>query len=318
MSLVFVVNGWYGRRNLGDELMKLALRTVFEPKGVELRFIDHIGVEQLVGVDAVIFGGGSILHADPDVSPEALAAMLARHVPTFYVGVGGESGPSKVHQQLLAIAEPVFFRELDVPDLAYALDPDLSAPAHPPKGVLFVPNVEVVPTHADPHWAHVSWEHFKNETAQCLDRCIDSGTPVSFLLMCNSEQKQDAWPAAELMGRMLRRGPRLWTYTATDLSTTRLMRHFECVVTQRYHGIILSELAGVPYVSIDHHDKLKLAHPHRGGHLAYHGMRKDELTDAIELAHATPIEPHCVPRAVYDDMVDQIINVVTARKSGQT
>jgi len=319
MSLTFLVYGWFNKQNVGDELMKQALRVIFEPKSVDLRFVDHISTQQLVGVDAVVFGGGSILYDDPVIDAGVLAALLAREVPTFYVGVGGETAVGRVHQQLLDVAELTFFRELDVPDLVYALEPDLSTLAHPPKGVLFVPNVEVVPTHAEPHWAHVAWEHFKNEVAQCLDQFIDRGVPVSFLLMCNGEQKQDAWPAAELMGRMLRRAPRLWTYAATDLSITRLMRHFECVVTQRYHGIILSELAGVPYVSIAHHDKLKLAQPHRGQHLAYHAMNKDMLTDALELARTTPIAPHRVPRKVYDDMVDQIISVVTGgRKSGHT
>jgi hypothetical protein len=322
-SRVLLVFGWYGRGNFGDELMKQALVALFGPRGIDLRFVDRIDVPDLQRCAGVVFGGGSILYDDPDVTSDALAMLLARQVPVFYVGVGGEAGPSPMHQKLIDVAAVVAFRELDVPDLAYSLADGLALETDPgPKGLLFVPNVEVLPTYADAHWMHVAWEHFKNEVAQFFDRCIDRGTPVSFLLMCSGEQKDDAWPTAELLGRMKRRAPRPEVYLASvqgvvadDVrsATVNLLRAHAVVFTQRYHGIVLAEMAGVPYVSIDHHDKLRLANPHRGGHLSYHGAQKDAMTDVLETSLASEIRPYRVPRKVYDDLVDKIVRVVEGR-----
>lgn len=315
---VVLVYGFYGKGNVGDELMKKALVRLFQPHGVTLSFTDHIGVPELTVlergdttyVDAVIFGGGSIMYADPLITPAAMALLLSKQIPVFYVGVGGETGPSPKHQQLLDVAQAAFFRELDMPDLAYSLVPDLQLPPAPadPKGLLFVPNVELVPTHADPHWMHVAWEHFKNEVAQVLDRCVDRKVPVSMLLMCNNDRQEDAWAAGEVISRMCHRGKAVHVYAAGGLETLSLMQHHQVVVTQRYHGIIMAEMAGVPYVTITHHDKLKFAHPHRGSQVSYHGVQKDALTDAIENACLGPTLPPFVPvMATYDRIVEQVI-----------
>lgn len=312
-----LVYGWYGRGNAGDELMKHALVGMLRPRGFELSFVDKIGVPQLLDydkpegyVDAVIFGGGSILYGEPNVTPEAMALLLEGKIPVFYVGVGVETHVHPKHQALMNAARLVMARERDMPDLAFSLPRPDHVISHPPRGLLVVPNIEVVPVWSDPHWKHLAWERYKDEFAQALDQLIDGGVEVSFLLMCSNLHMEDAWAASELMARLKRRGVQKRVFKAGGIEVLTLLQRHEAIVTQRYHGIILAEMAGVPYVSIDHHDKLKNATPSRGIHLPYHGVRKDELVVSIEKSLNSTLSPYQVPRQVYDDLADRIVGFV--------
>jgi hypothetical protein len=312
MQHVVLAYGWYGRGNAGDELMKLALQELFRPRNVVLRFTNSIDMKDLKlasggFVDGVIFGGGSILDGAPNVKAPALEALLTRKVPVFYMGVGPETAVDPVHASLLAVARVIAFRDKDIPDLVYSLSqPEL----HEPKpSVLIIPNIEVVPTTESPHWMHVAWEHYKNEMAQALDELVDNNVKPEFLLMCKNPRMDDAWPATELLSRMKRRPwEKIMHRAGDDLSTCTLMSRYRVVVTQRYHGIILAEIAGVPYVSLDHHDKLKNATPSRGRHLSYYGVYKAILKSAIEDAFEQgKIPPHVVPHEIYDELADRIV-----------
>lgn len=312
MQRVVLAYGWYGRGNAGDELMKLALQELFRPRNVILRFINNIDIKDLKlasgeFVDGIIFGGGSILDGAPNVKAAALDVLLNRKVPVFYLGVGSETAVNPVHESLLRIARVTAFRDKDIPDLVYSLTtPELHKPD---RGVLIVPNIEVIPTTESPHWMHVAWEQYKNEMAQTLDELIDSNVKSEFLLMCQNSRMDDAWAATELIARMKRRSWEKIVHRAgDDMSTCTLMSKFRVVVTQRYHGIILAEVAGVRYVSLDHHDKLKNATPHRGRHMSYYGVNKATLKSAISDAYNEDhITPHSVSHEIYDELADRVI-----------
>ena len=310
-----LVYGWYGRNNVGDELMKHALAGMMRPRGITLNFVDEI--KQLLNpetgelVRGVIFGGGSILQDAPRVSAEALDVLLAGKVPVFYVGVGPETSFHPVHRKLMAVAHVVAFRDLDIPDLAYSLQAETRPLVRSPQGILVLPNVETIPTWEDAHWMHVAWEHYRNELAQALDHFIDRGITVTFGLMCSAASKEDAWAAAEIISRMKRRGTKHEVTTLKNgMQSTLLMRCHKAIITQRYHGIVLAEMAGVPYVAVEHHDKLKNSKPHRGHFMSFHGMTKATMIDAVQGAMEAQLEPHQEPRQVYDDLVDRIINVI--------
>lgn len=314
MSRTLLVFGWYGKNNCGDELMKRALIELFTPRNIVLRFVDYIDGNALKGTSGIIFGGGSILHNDPHVSPGALNLLLARKYPVCYVGVGlgSEAEPSQVHQQLLRVAAFTVFRDRDMLDLVYSLTVPTATLSQPPTGVLWLTNVEVLPTHASPHWMHVAWERFKDESAQCIDQLVDDhGLHIDFGLMCRNDRQDDAWPAHELTGRTLRRPPKQLLHRLSDLEgAVALMRRHRVVVTQRYHGIVLSEIAGVPYVSVAHHDKLNDAMPHRGTYLSYHGINKRQLVSAIECQALSSLSPYTVDRWVYDRLVERVVEMI--------
>lgn len=315
-----LVYGWYGRGNAGDELMKQAIVAMFRPRGFELSFVDKIDVSQLLNfdksegyVDAVIFGGGSILYGGPNVTPEAMNLLVAGKVPVFYVGVGVETEVHPMHKLLMSIAKVIAARERDIPDLVFSLPvPDENF--ENPQGLLVIPNIECVPTYDCAHWKHVAWEHYKNEFAQVLDLIMDNGSNVSFLLMCANKQMEDAWAASELIARLKRRPKNRPVYMGVGTEIMTIMKAHKAVVTQRYHGIILAEAAGVPYVSIDHHDKLKNVQPSRGIHLPYYGAIKATMLSSIETAMNSSLTPYQAPLRVYDDLADKIVEIARRNK----
>src|SRR5579885_1441199 len=317
MSAPVLVYGWYGRGNAGDELMKAALEQMLRVHKLEPKFVQGLVDDDVRNSCGVIFGGGSILQDVPDISPNAATMLTGDEnwrplVPTFYVGVGGETEIHPWHQRLIDRSPVVAFRELDIPDLAYWFADDVEeecrAMARKPEGILVVPNVEVLPQHSDPHWMHASWEHFKNEFAQALDVMVEKKHKLSFLAMCDAPRKNDTWACHELMGRMTRRS-NYHIYKpihSTPLWVVGLMQSHQLVITQRYHGIILAEMAGVPYVSISHHDKLKLTSPHRCPDVSYYGTVKDPLVTTMETAMSMRLDPYRPPRRVYDDVISRI------------
>lgn len=311
MKRIFIAYGWYGRGNAGDELMKLALKELFAPRNIDLRFINNVDINALTFngsyVDGIIFGGGSILDGVPNISKDALSVLESCKIPVFYLGVGHETAVHEIHQRLLKIAKVVAFRDKDIPDLVYSLQ----APKNEnvTRSVLVIPNVEVVPTTSSPHWAHVAWEQYKNEMAQVLDDLIDQKLKPEFLIMCQNSHMDDAWPATELFARMKRRSWEKIIHRANDdMSVCTLMSKFQIVITQRYHGIILAEIAGVRYISLDHHDKLKNVLPRRGVHIPYYGANKAILKNAIQdTLSLEPIIPYRVSHEIYDKLVDRVV-----------
>lgn len=315
-----LVYGWYGRRNVGDELMKLALDQMLRMHRLEPKFVESINEFDVEASSGVIFGGGSILQDMPNISPNACTMLFGDDHwkplrPVFYLGVGGETEIHEFHQAGIDMSPVVAFRELDTPDLAYWHADDIEPSTRKREGVLIVPNVEVLPRHDDPHWMHASWEHFKNEFAQVLDCLVDRNQKLAFLAMCDAPKKNDIWAVHELIGRMKHRDSfRIYRPDPNlPLDVVRLMQSYELVVTQRYHGIILAEMAGVPYVSISHHNKLKLTHPHRCPDVSYYGVQKDPLIDTFDSAMAMHIDPYRPARQVYDDVISRIAVAIKER-----
>ena len=316
-----LVYGWYGRNNVGDELMRSALEDMFEPNGLSLRFVDRLVGTEVEATDAVIFGGGSILYDAPDCDQRAWELMSRNERPVFYLGVGMETNIHAMHLQFMAVARSLITRSetwpkhlnnvYAIPDLVYALSG--STPEITGSNVLVIPNVEVLPTWSDPHWMHVGWERFKDEMAQALDViCTDRGAPPTFLLMCKNPTQDDRWVAHEIISRMRSRSTLFNVLQAqpTAPGLTALISEFKVVITQRYHGIVLAQMSGVPHISIDHHDKLKKAWPRKGISLPYHGFTKDALLQAYDLAAATPREQIRVSREMYDRLASVIVGII--------
>lgn len=316
---MLLVYGWYGRENIGDELMKLALQRLFEPTGIELKFVDHITFADLQTTQGVIFGGGSILNDAPDVTPDALDLLLTTAVPVFYVGVGIDYTPHPTHASLLRIARVIARRTQPdapgriIPDLVYSLTHsigDVSA-----DGILIVPNVEVLPTSAMPNWSQLSWLRYVDELSQVLDHLDEKRYQIKFLTMCKNPRQDDNWVTSAIVSHMVRRRTtfEILQPKADIDSLITIFKQARCIVTQRYHGIVLAEMAGVPYVSIDHHDKLGQAIPRNGEHISYHGVTKSQLVNSIEKAYASSIPPYVPDQSLYHRVVDEIVYVINER-----
>jgi len=309
--------------------MQQALRRMFEPRGIELKFTDSITASELIASDGVIFGGGSILYGRPQIDAQAWQTLMDGQRPVFYVGIGMETAVHDMHHALLKRARAVVTRSprwnaslatniYGMPDLVYYLPTSEGMPAG--KDLLVVPNMETVPTHLDAHWKHNAWEHFKDEFAQFLDQSIEElGLNPVFLLMCKNDRMDDRWAAHEIIARMKHRSTKFDIIQAPPDSVlmTGLMEGFKVVITQRYHGIVLAQMAGVPHVSIDHHDKLKDAWPRKGISIPYYGFAKQHAVEACKLAMDAPREQARVPMELYDGLASAVVDIVRQERENR-
>lgn len=309
--------------------MRVALCRLFSNH--VLNFTNELMVEDVLAHDGVIVGGGSLLAGEPSGEPDAWSLLRSEVRPVFYVGVGLETNIHQTHRDLLTgIARVVATRSTTFPDwvqhitkvndLVYTL-PSCSDSTRNLRGsVLVIPNIEVVPMSDSPHWMHLSWDRCKDELAQFLDCCIEERQlRPSFLLMCRNETMDDAWAASEIIARMKNRSTSFELVRPSQIDTVELTNYFsehDFVVTQRFHGIILSQMARVPCIAIDHHDKLKLASPAPSAIIPYHGINKGSLLGAMKTAKFSEREELCGVNESYKRVALEIVSVVnTSRRS---
>ena len=303
-----LVYGWYHQGNIGDDLFMDAYRHLFPD--IDFEFTEKITVDKLKNIDAVFFGGGSFLLDRPNITGEALQILSNKKV--FYLGVGVEAEIHPTHQALMSHASLIAMRSPEqlerikyfnpntrlIPDLVYSLQSELSAPPKANKSVLVMTNISVVPNNSDPHWKHTSWNYFKSEFGQFLDWLIESGYNPQLFAMCRGLNLDDDWASAELVNAMNRRSRnRICIERPSGIKeVSNLCAKQEIIITQRFHGIVLSEMTRTPYMAIHHHDKLKFSQPNEGSLLSYYNSSKLSYINAFEqtikmkFSSALPIE----------------------------
>lgn len=298
-----LIYGWYGRSNIGDELFRDAFVKILPE--FDLRFVSKIDVSVLKGVDAVIFGGGSFVYAKPNVTNDALLKM--KSMPVFYVGIGVENVVDPIHQEIMKTSCGVFTRSQEslqllndlgiaakyFPDIVFSLSENSVIKVAIKKSILVMTNIETVPKWSSPHWAHLGWDHFKDEFAQTLDCLVEEGFKVDFLPSCVNETMSDTWPAGEILSRMTRRGKSkiLNMPQAKIEDVTGTISKYSVVVSQRFHGVILSKLSQRPCVVIHHHDKLKNVFPAAEQSVSFYESSKALLLKAIKSAVDQKVDP---------------------------
>jgi len=318
-----LVYGWYHKGNIGDDLFAEAFRHLF-PEFI-FTFTDRIDLHQVKNCDAVFFGGGSFLYGRPIISDEALNLLKTKKI--FYIGVGVEPEINPLHQELMALAQVVAIRspeELErvrkinpntwvIPDLVFALQDKVELSPKKKKSILVLPNILVVPQSSDPYWKHSSWQYFKNQFCQALDVLVEDKYHLNFLPFGTSHKLDDSWAAAELVAHMDRRSRRfmLEPLPPKIKEITQLMSQYEVIITQRFHGIVLAEMVGVPYLSIHHHDKLKNFQSTNGKFLSYYNTSKHEVlarfqeAREIKKSDILPIETN-----IFEDLKQHVISLI--------
>lgn len=292
-----LVVGYYQHSNFGDDLFVEAFRHLFPE--IEFVFTNHIAQQHLTGIDAIFFGGGSFL--GEELKTKIPLDDIKRY-PLFYIGVGSETNLHTSHQSLLPLAKLVAIRTnanyerqlginpntIVIPDLVYALPRSFWRELKVPNSILFLPNINTVPDWKAPHYKHVSWDFFKNEAAQALDDLLGQGWGVDFFSMSLDPRQNDDYAAAEIINRMTTRKPKILQETILPKALA-LFASYQLIITQRYHGAILADLAYVPSITIHHHDKLKTT---PGEHLPFYGLTKGDLLQKINNA---PKESNSLP-----------------------
>lgn len=283
-----LVYGWYHQQNIGDDLFIQAFQHIFPE--LNFTFVNQITASDLTDVSSVFFGGGSFVYAAPNVEPQALELLKQKNI--FYIGIGVEGNIHPVHQELMRLAKVIAIRSPDklaqvsklssnvmiVPDIVYSLARKPSD-CQKKKSILIIPNIIVVPSHDDPQWKHASWAYFKSEFCQFLDELVCQKYNLHFLSMCSNNIVNDLGASIEIINQMQSRKYNSIIEPESNQIDylINLFSQYEVIVTQRYHGIVLSQLARTPYISIHHHDKLKNSSIKEGAYLSYYGLNKQQL-----------------------------------------
>lgn len=313
-----IVYGWYGQGNIGDELFADAFKNLFPD--FTFTFVTKFTTELLQKADAIFFGGGSFLYAKPNINDADLDLLKSKKI--FYISVGIEADVHPIHLELMAQAQLIATRSAEqvdrvkkinsntkfVPDIVYSLQSKVVKVPVKNKSILVIPNISVVPKWNDIQWKHASWNHFKSEYAQFLDALVEDGFRLNFFPMCKNRSLDDDSAGAEIINMMSHRNNtyQLQNSPKDFASITKLLSQYQLVITQRYHGIVLSEMVRVPYLAIHHHDKLKNSVPHEGKYISYYGTYKQELFDQFNMAlgmkysSVLPIEPDIFKELQHD------------------
>jgi polysaccharide pyruvyl transferase WcaK-like protein len=318
-----LIYGWYGHSNVGDELMAEAMRSLLV--GHELKFVDHIKHAELEQHDLVLIGGGSFLSMPVSMDGTSYTAISKK--PVIYVGVGAETDVHHDHERLLKHASAVFVRSPASKQFAAirsdaVLTPDISlalaSPSfnkRPDRELLFIANSQVIPTRVSPNWQRAAWDYFKSETAQAIDELIVGGWKVTMAPFCDDVNHRDSWACAELIAHCVERlSVRCLSATwYDDAAFSKVRSAFDAhsvVVTQRYHGAIISQATGVPCVVVHHHDKLARLDPTVAKLVPYYGIHKDVLVSSIETAEVpTPVTNSGIFSQVRDAVEKALVKI---------
>lgn len=318
-----LVYGFYHHANIGDLLFVEAFRSLFP--GFNFVFVDRIEAKDLQDVAAVFFGGGSFLLDRPYITDDALRLLKTKKI--FYLGVGIETNIHPIHLQLMSKALLVATRSPDqvaklksinsnslfAPDLVYCLQNQVVINPKHNNSVLVMTNISVVPRRDDPHWKHAAWNYFKSEFSQFLDWLIDGGYKLRLFSMCRDIQLNDDWASAELISHMSHRDSNhiIQQYPEGIVNITSLLSEYGTIITQRFHGIVLSEMIRVPYVAIHHHDKLKFSQPAEGKFLSYYNSSKHSYIEAFNQARCMNYDAVLpIKSNEYEVLVNRVINLL--------
>lgn len=314
-----LVYGYYNQGNIGDNLFTEAFTHLFP--NCDFSFTEIITEKKLQDVEAVFFGGGSFLLDRPNIVLNSLSSLTDKKI--FYIGIGVENYIDPFHYELMKQAKIIAIRSHDqfdrvkninpntlcIPDLVYSLKNKVSLSKKISQSVLVIPNVLVVPQINDPHWKHTAWSYFKSEFVQFLDWILDSGYHPHLFSMCRSLEVDDNWAASELVSSMISRNSNLILLDnpVTLSEVTFLFSRYELVITQRYHGSILSDMLEIPHITISHHDKFKSSF--YGDLISYYNCSKQILINSFNKAlEKTNPQFMSIKQDNFDALVKEVTN----------
>jgi polysaccharide pyruvyl transferase WcaK-like protein len=316
-----LIYGWYHQGNVGDDLFMQAFKKIFPPY-FEFIFVNNIKISDLQKSLFVFFGGGSFLNQAPLVQKEAWVLLKKKKI--FYIGVGGETAIHPQHEELIKLSKLIVTRTNDyvdklkelnsnvmfLPDLVFSLQNQIVLSKKIDKSILIMPNIATVPKYSDPHWKHAAWNYFKTEFAQFCDWLVENHYKINFFSMCRNSQLDDYGAAIEIINAMNKRNYNYHLiHEMNDIeSVTKIISQYQFVITQRYHGIILSEMLNIPYLSIYHHDKLKTTYPNTYESISYYGLNKQVLFDKFNSYYNTKYAPILPIEAnIFDSLQQQVL-----------
>jgi polysaccharide pyruvyl transferase WcaK-like protein len=319
-----VYGGYYGKKNIGDDLFQGAFQTLFPE--ISFTFTDNFTKSNIEQADMIIFGGGSFLYAPikseniSDVIPDLLCKQI------FYIGVGIETDIHPMHQILMKNAGIIATRSakgkerlkyitthnvIEIPDIVYALSEQIDLQSVKKNSVLILSNAELLPRWNDIQWKHASWNYFKSEFSQFLDILKEQKHTITFGAMCSNSHLNDLGAAVELINQMKARNFDSQIILSDDFTKlTQTLSQYDIIISQRYHGAILADMCRRPCISIAHHDKLK--NPTASAFtVPYYGLSKQMLIDTFLKCKTHSILP--IKLDIFEDMRARVYSQLGAK-----
>ncbi len=317
-----LVYGWYHQGNIGDELFMDAFKHLFP--NFDFEFTEIITSKKLQDVDAVFFGGGSFLLGLPNIEGSALQQLKSKKI--FYIGVGVETHIHPIHIELMKLAKLIATRSsnqisrlltinpnvIGIPDLVHALQSKVPSYVKQKKTILVMPNICVVPKVSDAHWKHAAWTYFKSEFVQFLDFMSGNGHKIKFFPMCENLEASDTWASNELVSHMEKRHASMILLNPPKAfeEVISLVSQHELLITQRFHGIVLSEMAGTPHMSIHHHDKLKNHKSNSGQSISYYNSSKQLFIDTFNSILSNSTDSLPIESNTFEELIKAVISLI--------
>jgi polysaccharide pyruvyl transferase WcaK-like protein len=317
-----LVFGFYGKNNVGDNLFCDAFRGLFPD--FHFTFTDVLTIDNIKKSSIIFIGGGSFLSENLFLSEQCLNLLRTKII--LYIGVGAETDINPIHKDLMMLARLIAIRSPEgiekvkqlnenviiIPDLVYSLYKKRDK-YELNKSVLILPNICVVPQNDSVHWKYNSWDHFKFEFSQVLDYLVENEYKVNFLSMCDNNEQNDNWAAFEIINAMKHRSSSyILNHDINDIdAATNIFSKYDVIITQRYHGIILAELAEVPFIAIHHHDKLKHSYLNNGKFISYYSFDKQVLIDQFHLVKNKKIDQTiCIDLHLFEELKNRVNLIV--------
>jgi polysaccharide pyruvyl transferase WcaK-like protein len=314
-----LVIGFYKKCNLGDNFFIEAYQSIFP--NFNFTFDDQITEENILNKDAIFFGGGSFLEGEPNV-PKGMIERL-KNKKIFYLGAGAETVIHPWHKFLLKHAKLIAARSVKsfdklkelnpntilCKDLAYALNKKvIKNKEKKVNSILFIPNAHAVSKWDCPTWKHSAWEFFKSETAQAFDTLIEKGYSIDVLSMCHNLNHKDHYAAAEIVNKMKNGNVSFLPFYEYKFSKfTSLLSQYSLIVSQRFHGLVVADMIGVPSINIHHHDKLKDFSAMLNKNVDFYRCSKDHLLNAIDgVSFTATVAPSDSDMAINTNIFDSL------------
>lgn len=311
-SLNILVYGFYQNQNLGDDFFQDAFYKIFPQ--LNFKFVNKLTKEDLLKYDNIFFGGGSFVYSCINMEDNVFDILKTKNI--FYIGIGIEKTIHNQHIELMKIAKLIATRSeeefdnliklnenvLIIPDIVYSLKEDIEISNN--NKILFIPNVSVVPNNKSEHWQHTSWNYFKSEISQALD---ELNYKIDFMAMSDAHKLNDNLAAAEIINLTICK-PNILNKPKNFKETVELLSKYKMIITQRFHGIVLSEILNKNYISIYHHDKLKNSKPHNGESISYYGFNKNLFLSKINSLKESNYKP--INSNIFKELNKQILNLL--------
>ncbi len=288
-----LVYGFFKKLNIGDNLFIEAYRELFPE--YQFTFTEKITEDLFNANDALFLGGGSFLDGPLNCSRELLEKLPSK--PIIYLGVGAETSIHLWHKFLLQKAQMVCVRSqhsvdkikllntntIFCPDLVYALQNKIQFQPKKAKSILFMPNAHVISKWNDLAWKHTAWEYFKSEFSQTLEVLLGQGHSIDVLPMCHNSRHKDEFTAIEIINKMTNGKINILPFKEYDfVSLSKIVSSYELTISQRYHGLVISDMVGTPCINLHHHDKLKEFSAQFTKNIDYYKPSKSAILSAID------------------------------------